>query len=152
MPIGYFITVKFAVQRYNYFCDLRIPLHFVCLHFTLKRLRNDVNLKIILVPFRVYASTLPPATDDFVAVRLHHLLSEPTLQADFGKRRIVIQHNLFQGWQIPYLNQRGIAVNIAEPETEKVVLYLRLCHKSYLVNMTGTSYRIKETKKFLEQK
>ena len=22
----------------------------------------------------------------------------------------------------------------------------RLCHKSYLVNMTGTSYRIKETK------
>ena len=140
------------MQRYNYFCDLRIPLHFVCLHFTLKRLRNDVNLKIILVPFRVYASTLPPATDDFVAVRLHHLLSEPTLQADSGKRRIVIQHNLFQGWQIPYLNQRGIAVNIAEPETEKVVLYLRLCHKSYLVNMTGTSYRIKETKKFLEQK
>lgn len=28
----------------------------------------------------------------------------------------------------------------------------RLCHKSYLVNMTGTSYRIKETKKFLVQK
>lgn len=24
----------------------------------------------------------------------------------------------------------------------------RLCHKSYLVNMTGTSYRINETKKF----
>lgn len=28
----------------------------------------------------------------------------------------------------------------------------RLCHKSHLVNMTGTSYRIKETKKFLGQK
>ena len=25
----------------------------------------------------------------------------------------------------------------------------RLCHKSYLVNMTGTSYRIKEAKKKL---
>ena len=28
----------------------------------------------------------------------------------------------------------------------------RLCHKSYLVNMTGTSYRIKETKKFISNK
>ena len=27
----------------------------------------------------------------------------------------------------------------------------RLCHKSYLVNMTGTSYRIKETKKYLKK-
>ena len=28
----------------------------------------------------------------------------------------------------------------------------RLCHKSYLVNMTGTSYRIKETKKYIRNK
>jgi len=28
----------------------------------------------------------------------------------------------------------------------------RLCHKSYLVNMTGTSYRIKETKKYISNK
>ena len=28
----------------------------------------------------------------------------------------------------------------------------RLCHKSYLVNMTGTSYRIKETKKLNDNK
>ena len=28
----------------------------------------------------------------------------------------------------------------------------RLCHKSYLVNMTGTSYRIKETKKIIGNK
>ena len=28
----------------------------------------------------------------------------------------------------------------------------QLCHKSYLVNMTGTSYRIKETKKYISNK
>lgn len=28
----------------------------------------------------------------------------------------------------------------------------RLCHKSYLVNMTGTSYRIKETRKIINNK
>ena len=27
----------------------------------------------------------------------------------------------------------------------------RLCHKSYLINMTGTSYRIKETKKLTKK-
>ena len=32
------------------------------------------------------------------------------------------------------------------------ITYEQLCHKSYLVNMTGTSYRIKETKKLIEKK
>jgi hypothetical protein len=32
------------------------------------------------------------------------------------------------------------------------ITYEHLCHKSYLVNMTGTSYRIKETKKIIEKK
>ncbi|MBP5796742.1 MAG: ATP-binding protein, partial [Bacteroidales bacterium] len=27
----------------------------------------------------------------------------------------------------------------------------RLCHKSYLVNMTGASYRVKETKKIINK-
>ena len=31
------------------------------------------------------------------------------------------------------------------------ITYEQLCHKSYLVNMTGTSYRIKETKKLIEK-
>ena len=32
------------------------------------------------------------------------------------------------------------------------ILTNRLCHKSYLVNITGMSYRIKETKKNINKK
>ena len=40
-----------------------------------------------------------------------------------------------------------------EPLIEGLPLVVdRLCHKSYLVNMTGTSYRIKETRKIINNK
>ena len=47
-------------------------------------------------------------------------------------------------------------IGCSEKDTKDKVLCSalvdRLCHKSYLVNMTGTSYRIKETKKIIGNK
>lgn len=59
-----------------------------------------------------------------------------------GKKATVITTNLpFTRWE-----------EVLKDKVLCSALVDRLCHKSYLVNMTGTSYRIKETKKFLEQK
>ena len=58
-----------------------------------------------------------------------------------GKKATVITTNLpFTRWE-----------EVLKDKVLCSALVDRLCHKSYLVNMTGTSYRIKETKKFLEQ-
>ena len=58
-----------------------------------------------------------------------------------GKKATIITTNLpFTRWE--------------EVLTDKVLcsaLVDRLCHRSYLVNMTGNSYRIKETKKLFEK-
>ena len=59
-----------------------------------------------------------------------------------GKKATIITTNLpFTRWE-----------EVLKDKVLCSALVDRLCHKSYLVNMTGTSYRIKETKKFLEQK
>lgn len=59
-----------------------------------------------------------------------------------GKKATIITTNLpFTRWE-----------EVLKDKILCSALVDRLCHKSYLVNMTGTSYRIKETKKFLEQK
>ena len=59
-----------------------------------------------------------------------------------GKKSTIITTNLpFTRWE--------------EVLIDKVLcsaLVDRLCHKSYLVNMTGTSYRIKETRKIINNK
>jgi len=58
-----------------------------------------------------------------------------------GKKATIITTNLpFTRWE-----------EVLKDKVLCSALVDRLCHKSYLVNMTGTSYRIKETKKFLEQ-
>lgn len=54
-----------------------------------------------------------------------------------GKKATVITTNLpFTRWE-EVLKDKVLCSALAD----------RLCHKSYLVNMTGASYRIKETKK-----
>ena len=58
-----------------------------------------------------------------------------------GKKATVITTNLpFTRWE-----------EVLKDKVLCSALVDRLCHKSYLVNMTGTSYRIKETKNFLEK-
>ncbi len=55
-----------------------------------------------------------------------------------GKKATVITTNLpFTRWE-----------EVLKDKVLCSALVDRLCHKSYLVNMTGTSYRIKETKNF----
>ena len=59
-----------------------------------------------------------------------------------GKRATIITTNLpFTRWE-----------EVLKDKVLCSALVDRLCHKSYLVNMTGTSYRIKETKKILGNK
>ena len=59
-----------------------------------------------------------------------------------GKRATIITTNLpFTRWE-----------EVLKDKVLCSALVDRLCHKSYLVNMTGTSYRIKETKKLIENK
>ena len=59
-----------------------------------------------------------------------------------GKRATIITTNLpFTRWE-----------EVLKDKVLCSALVDRLCHKSYLVNMTGTSYRIKETKKLIEKK
>lgn len=56
-----------------------------------------------------------------------------------GKKATIITTNLpFTRWE-----------EVLKDKVLCPALVDRLCHKSYLVNMTGTSYRIKETKKLL---
>jgi DNA replication protein DnaC len=58
-----------------------------------------------------------------------------------GKRATIITTNLpFTRWE-----------EVLKDKVLCSALVDRLCHKSYLVNMTGTSYRIKETKKLIEK-
>lgn len=58
-----------------------------------------------------------------------------------GKKATIITTNLpFTRWE-----------EVLKDKVLCSALVDRLCHKSYLVNMTGTSYRIKETKKYLKQ-
>ena len=55
-----------------------------------------------------------------------------------GKKSIIITANLpFTRWE-----------EVLKDKVLCSALVDRLCHKSYLVNMTGTSYRVKETKKY----
>ena len=57
-----------------------------------------------------------------------------------GKKATVITTNLpFTRWE-----------EVLKDKVLCSALVDRLCHKSYLVNMTGTSYRVKETKKLIE--
>ena len=57
-----------------------------------------------------------------------------------GKKATIITTNLpFTRWE-----------EVLKDKVLCSALVDRLCHKSYLVNMTGTSYRIKETKKMIE--
>lgn len=57
-----------------------------------------------------------------------------------GKKATVITTNLpFTRWE-----------EVLKDKVLCSALVDRLCHKSYLVNMTGTSYRIKETKKLFK--
>ena len=59
-----------------------------------------------------------------------------------GKRATIITTNLpFTRWE-----------EVLKDKVLCSALVDRLCHKSDLVNMTGTSYRIKETKKLIEKK
>ena len=59
-----------------------------------------------------------------------------------GKKATIITTNLpFTRWE-----------EVLKDKVLCSALVDRLCHKSYLVNMTGTSYRIKETKKFMGNK
>ena len=59
-----------------------------------------------------------------------------------GKRATIITTNLpFTRWE-----------EVLKDKVLCSALVDRLCHKPYLVNMTGTSYRIKETKKLIENK
>ena len=54
-----------------------------------------------------------------------------------GKKATIITTNLpFTRWE-----------EVLKDKVLCSALVDRLCHKSYLVNMTGTSYRVKETKK-----
>ena len=56
-----------------------------------------------------------------------------------GKKSTIITTNLtFTRWE-----------EVLKDKVLCSALVDRLCHKSYLVNMTGTSYRIKETKKYI---
>lgn len=58
-----------------------------------------------------------------------------------GKKATIITTNLpFTRWE-----------EVLKDKVLCAALVDRLCHKSYLVNMTGTSYRIKETKKFSDK-
>lgn len=58
-----------------------------------------------------------------------------------GKKATIITTNLpFTRWE-----------EVLKDKVLCSALVDRLCHKSYLVNMTGTSYRIKETKKYLKK-
>lgn len=57
-----------------------------------------------------------------------------------GKKTTVITTNLpFTRWE-EVLRDKVLCSALVD----------RLCHKSYLINMTGTSYRVKETKKLIE--
>lgn len=59
-----------------------------------------------------------------------------------GKKSTIITTNLpFTRWE-----------EVLKDKVLCSALVDRLCHKSFLVNMTGTSYRIKETKKYLNNK
>ena len=59
-----------------------------------------------------------------------------------GKKATIITTNLpFTRWE-----------EVLKDKVLCSALVDRLCHKSYLVNMTGTSYRIKETKKIIGNK
>ena len=59
-----------------------------------------------------------------------------------GKKSTIITTNLpFTRWE-----------EVLKDKVLCSALVDRLCHKSYLVNMTGTSYRIKETKKYIRNK
>ena len=59
-----------------------------------------------------------------------------------GKKSTIITTNLpFTRWE-----------EVLKDKVLCSALVDRLCHKSYLVNMTGTSYRIKETKKYISNK
>ena len=58
-----------------------------------------------------------------------------------GKKATIITTNLpFTRWE-----------EVLKDKVLCSALVDRLCHKSYLVNMTGTSYRVKETKKIIEK-
>lgn len=57
-----------------------------------------------------------------------------------GKKTTIITTNLpFTRWE-----------EVLKDKVLCSALVDRLCHKSYLINMTGTSYRVKETKKLIE--
>ena len=59
-----------------------------------------------------------------------------------GKKSTIITTNLpFTRWE-----------EVLKDKVLCSALVDRLCHKSYLVNMTGTSYRIKETRKIINNK
>ena len=59
-----------------------------------------------------------------------------------GKKSTIITTNLpFTRWE-----------EVLKDKVLCSALVDRLCHKSYLVNMTGTSYRIKDTKKYIGNK
>ena len=59
-----------------------------------------------------------------------------------GKKSTIITTNLpFTRWE-----------EVLKDKVLCSALVDRLCHKSYLVNMTGTSYRINETKKYISNK
>ena len=59
-----------------------------------------------------------------------------------GKKATIITTNLpFTRWE-----------EVLKDKVLCSALVDRLCHKSYLVNMSGTSYRIKETKKMIQNK
>lgn len=58
-----------------------------------------------------------------------------------GKKATIITTNLpFTRWE-----------EVLKDKVSCAALVDRLCHKSYLINMTGTSYRIKETKKLTKK-
>ena len=58
-----------------------------------------------------------------------------------GKKATIITTNLpFTRWE-----------EVLKDKVLCAALVNRLCHKSYLINMTGTSYRIKETKKLTKK-
>ena len=58
-----------------------------------------------------------------------------------GKKATIITTNLpFTRWE-----------EVLKDKVLCAALVDRLCHKSYLINMTGTSYRIKETKKLTKK-
>ena len=76
---------------------------------------------------------------------------EAQAQADGDAQAVLAEDALRERWgHLTFL--RRLWEEVLKDKVLCSALVDRLCHKSYLVNMTGTSYRIKKTKKLNDNK